>query len=83
MDLSKKQKTRRDAVEAPLFRVEQLLDHLDEVHTRMEAAVKVWSETTRTLSPAIHRLDHARKDLRKLQEELSELWKQGFEAKWK
>lgn len=83
MDLSKKQKTMRDAVEAPLFRVERLLDQLEEISTRTNAAMKVWSETSRTLQPAMHKLENVRKDLTRLQEELSQLWKAGFEAKWK
>ena len=42
MDLSKSAKTRRDAVEDPLFLTEQLIDDLEEVRTRMDAAMKVW-----------------------------------------
>lgn len=73
MDLSKKQKTRRDAVEAALLRVEKLLDQLEEVHTRTDAATRVWKETSRTLQPAMRRLEEARSDLKALQEELSAL----------
>lgn len=83
MDLSKKQKTRRDTVEAPLVRVEILLDQLEEIHTRTDAAIKVWSETSRTLQPAVKKLESVRSELIKLQEELSAIWKAGFEAKWK
>lgn len=83
MDLSKKQKTRRDAVEAALLRVEKLLDQLEEVHTRTDAATRVWKETSRTLQPAIRRLEEARSDLKVLQEELSALWMAGFRVKWK
>lgn len=83
MDLSKKQKTRRDAVEAALLRVEKLLDQLEEVHTRTDAATRVWKETSRTLQPAMRRLEEARSDLKVLQEELSALWMAGFRVKWK
>lgn len=83
MDLSKNQKRRRDAVEAPLFRVEQLLDQLEEIRTRTDAAMRVWTETSRTLGPVTNKLDNVRSDLSKLQEELSQLWQEGFKAKWK
>ncbi len=39
MDLSRAQKTRRDAVEDPLFNVEQLLDELEQCRTRIEATI--------------------------------------------
>ena len=83
MDLSKSAKTRRDAVEEPLFLVEKLLDELEESRTRIDAAMKVWPETRRTLQPALSKQDSVSKRLRKLQEELTFLWKQGFAAKWK
>lgn len=83
MDLSKKQKTRRDTVEAALFRVEKLIDQLEEAQTRTDAATRVWTETSRTLQPAVKRLKDVRGELKELQDELSALWKAGFEVKWK
>lgn len=70
-------------MEAPLFRVEQLLDQLEEIRTRTDAAMRVWTETSRTLGPVTNKLDNVRSDLNKLQEELSRMWQEGFEAKWK
>jgi len=83
MDLSKKQKNRRDAVEAPLFQLEKMLDLLEEIHTRTDAAVKVWPETERTLGPALRRQETMEKELDALREKLQELWQFGFTRKWK
>jgi len=42
MDLSKKKKQKRDAVEQPLFQLEKLIDCLEEIRTRVNAALSVW-----------------------------------------
>jgi hypothetical protein len=83
MDLSKNQKTRRDAVEDPLWKVQKLLERLENIETRVGAAVKVWDETKRTLNPALKEARLARQELDELQQALAELWKIGFELKWK
>jgi chromosome segregation ATPase len=83
MDLSKSQKTRRNAVEDPLFRTEQLLDELEETETRIDAAMQVWPETKRTLQPALNRLKQYKTNVASLQKELALLWKHGAASKWK
>lgn len=83
MDLSKQAKTRRDRVEAPLFRTEKLLDDLDEIRRRIDAAMKVWNETTSTLAPALGKIDAVARQLEELKKELACLWEQGRAGKWK
>ena len=83
MDLSKKQKSKRDAVEIPLLHVEKLLDLLEETRTRTGAAIKVWPETKRTLEPALQKQEAIEKELEELREKLQELWQHGFVKKWK
>ena len=83
MDLSKKAKTRRDAVEDPLLLTEKLIDDLEEVRTRVDAAMKVWHETSRTLHPALTKLDAQLKDVNELHAKLAILWKQGAARMWK
>ena len=83
MDLSKIAKRNRDAVEAPLFLTERLIDHLEQIRTRIEAATKVWSETKRTLEPALPECDVAMKEIGELRKSLAELWKRGAASKWK
>lgn len=88
MDLSRSQKTRRDAVEEPLFLVEQLLDELEQCYTRIDATMTVWPETRRTLQPAAHLLDERQQQsavarLKLLQDKLALLWKQGAANLWK
>lgn len=88
MDLSRSQKTRRDAVEDPLFLVEQLLDELEQCHTRINATMQVWPETRRTLQPAARLLDERQQQsavarLKQLQSKLALLWKHGAATLWK
>ena len=83
MDLSTQAKKRRDLVEAPLWRVSKLIDVIEEVRTRIDAAVKVWPEIGRTLHPALRIIDAVLKELTSLKQELSALWQAGFEMKWK
>lgn len=83
MDLSTTAKNKRDAVEEPLFRLSNLIDSLEEIRTRINAAVKVWPEISRTLSPALHKLDIIINDLRSLKSAIAVLWQQGFDVKWK
>ncbi len=83
MDLSKKAKTRRDAVEEPLFCAAFEIERLDEVRKRIDAAIKVWPETQRTLSPALSTLDEMLGEFENLRKALSLLWHAGAEAKWK
>lgn len=83
MDLSKTAKKKRDLVEDPLWRLEKLLDRLEQVHTRMSAAVRVWPEIGRTLNPALRSLEAVRNDLQALKNALALVWREGFEMKWK
>lgn len=83
MDLSKTAKKKRDQVEEPLFLLEKLLDELEECRTRIDATMKVWPETSRTLRPALSKQDLVSKRLKELQAKLSFLWKRGFATKWK
>ena len=83
MDLSKTAKKKRDAVESPLFDVEQALHDLEEIRMRIDAAVKVWPETGRTLKPALKKHEQLQEQLDALKESLSALWDAGFARKWK
>lgn len=83
MDLSKKAKKKRDAVEDPLFRLSSLIDRLEQIRTRINAAVKVWPEIGRTLNPALYLLDAILNDMKKLKSGLAALWQEGFEVNWK
>jgi hypothetical protein len=83
MDLSTRAKNRRDAVEDPLFRISGLIDKLEQIHTRMSAAIKVWPEIGRTLNPAMQLLDLILNDMKKLKAGLAQLWQEGFEVNWK
>jgi hypothetical protein len=83
VDLSKKAKSRRDAVEAPLLSVEKILHDLEESRTRIDAAMTVWPETRRTLQPALSKQDAMAMKLVDLKKELSCLWEQGHKSKWK
>lgn len=83
MDLSKKAKTRRDAVELPLIDLEKLLDEIEECRTRIDATIRVWPETARTLKPALGKQDSIAKRLKVLQTALSGLWDRGYAKKWK
>lgn len=83
MDLSKIAKKKRDRVEDPLRLSEQLLDKLEECRTRLDAAIKVWPETKRTLQPALDKQNAIVQELEELHRKLAELWKQGAAAKWK
>jgi hypothetical protein len=83
MDLSKSAKKKRDAVEGPLFLTQELIEDLEEVRTRVDATMKVWHETSRTLHPALIKLDARLKDVNELHEKLAILWKQGAARMWK
>lgn len=83
MDLSTQAKKRRDAVEDPLFRLSGLIDKLEQVHTRMDAAVKVWPQIGRTLQPAQQLLQSILNDMRSLKKAIAHLWHEGFEVNWK
>lgn len=83
MDLSKTAKQNRDAVETPLFQLENAIHYLEEIRTRINAALAVWPEVGRTLKPAMAKLDAVMTSLYALQESLSHLWNEGFEKKWK
>jgi len=83
MDLSKTAKNRRDLVEDPLFRLSGLIDKLEQIHTRMSAAIKVWPEIARTLNPAMQLLEVILNDMKKLKAALAQLWQEGFEVNWK
>lgn len=83
MDLSKTAKRNRDMVEEPLFLTGKLIDDLEEVRTRVDAAMKVWNETERTLKPALHKLDAHLKELDELKKKLALLWQQGAAKMWK
>jgi len=48
-----------------------------------DAAMKVWSETSRTLKPALHKQDAVLNELEALHTKLSALWEMGFARKWK
>lgn len=83
MDLSTAAKQRRDTVEDPLFRLAGLIDKLQQIKTRMEAAIKVWPQIERTLTPALQLLDTILNDMHKLRSGLSQLWRDGFDVNWK
>jgi len=70
-------------VEEPLFLTEKLIDELEEIRTRMDATMKVWHETERTLRPALSKLEAQLQSLKKQQEKLAILWKQGYDSHWK
>lgn len=82
MDLSKKQKSKRDAVEAALFPVSRLIDELTECQTRIDATIKVWPETKRTLEPAAEKQHAVLEKLVELKKELARLWKRGRASQW-
>lgn len=83
MDLSKEQKKKRDSVEAALFPLEKILEDLAECQVRVDATMKVWPETVRTLKPAQMKQAALLKELHELQAKLEQLWQRGFEKKWK
>lgn len=83
MRLSSTAKQKRDAVEQPLFQLEKLIDCLEEIRTRVNAALSVWPEIGRTLKPATAKLDEVIASLYELKKSLSDLWDRGFQAKWK
>lgn len=83
MNLSKDAKTRRDGVEEPLWQINDLLDKLELSRDRIDAVIKVWPDTKRTLRPALELQDEVIKDMAELKVKLSELWKQGHERHWK
>ena len=83
MDLSKNAKNKRDAVEEPLFRLSGLIDKLEQIQTRMEAAIRVWPQIGRTLHPAQQLLEAILKDMRSLKKSIAQLWHEGFEVNWK
>jgi len=70
-------------VEEPLFRLAGLIDRLEQIRTRMNAAIRVWPEIGRTLHPAVKLLDAILNDMRSLKKSLAQLWREGFEANWK
>jgi exonuclease VII small subunit len=82
MDLSKRAKKIRDRAEEPLWDLEELLHDLEECQTRLDAAIKVWPETTSTLKPALKKQNALAKKLIGLQGKLSGTWKQGHKSKW-
>lgn len=83
MDLSTEAKNRRDAVEEPLFRLAGLIDKLEQIQTRMDAAIKVWPQIGRTLHPAQKLLEVILNDMRSLKKSIAQLWHEGFEVNWK
>lgn len=83
MDLSTAAKQRRDTVEDPLFRLAGLIDKLQQIKTRMDAAIKVWPQIGGTLTPALQLLDAILNDMNKLRSGLSKLWRDGFDVNWK
>ena len=70
-------------MEDPLFRLSSLIDRLEQIRTRINAAVKVWPEIGRTLNPALYLLDAILNDMKKLKSGLAALWQEGFEVNWK
>jgi hypothetical protein len=70
-------------VEAPLFRLEGLIEKLELIRVRIDAAVKVWPEVGRTLNPALCLVDSILQDLRNLKDALAVVWREGFEVNWK
>lgn len=83
MDLSKNAKSNRDSVELPLLKANILLEKLELSRTRINAAIKVWPDTKRTLQPALDAHDEIIRQVTELHEDLSQLWKQGHETHWK
>lgn len=83
MDLSSRAKNRRDAVEDPLWRLSKLIDQLEQIHTRLDAAIKVWPQIGRTLQPAQQLLESILNDMRSLKKSIAQLWQEGFEVNWK
>lgn len=83
MDLSKTAKNKRDAVEDPLFRLSGLIDKLEQIHTRIDAAIRVWPQIGRTLQPAQQLLEAILNDMRSLKKSIAHLWHEGFEVNWK
>ena len=83
MDLSREQKNNRDAVELHLFETEKLLDELEEISTRLDATLKVWPETQRTLDPAARKLKAILQKMEDIKSGLSKEWQEGFDRKWK
>lgn len=83
MNLSTKAKNRRDVVEDPLFRLGRLIDMLTQIRTRVDAAMKVWPEISKTLQPALRLLDEILNDMTNLRSGLSQVWREGFEINWK
>jgi hypothetical protein len=70
-------------VEDPLWVTGRLIDKLEQVRTRMDAAIKVWPQIGRTLNPAMNLLDAILQDLYALKDALGALWQEGFEVNWK
>jgi hypothetical protein len=70
-------------VEDPLWRVSKIIDRLELVKTRMDAAVRVWPEIGRTIHPAMSLVNELLQDLTSLKQALSTLWREGFEVNWK
>jgi hypothetical protein len=70
-------------VEDPLFRIANLIDAIEGIRTRVDAAMKVWPEISRTVKPALDQVDQIISDLKALKEALSLLWQHGFEVNWK
>lgn len=83
MDLSTEAKNRRDAVEDPLWRLSKLIDRLEQIHTRIDAAIRVWPQIGRTLQPAQQLLELILDDMRSLKKSIAQLWREGFEVNWK
>lgn len=83
MDLSTEAKNRRDAVEDPLWRLSKLIDRLEQIHTRIDAAIRVWPQIGRTLHPAQQLLELILEDMRSLKKSIAQLWREGFEVNWK
>lgn len=82
MDLSKAAKKRRDQVEDPLFLASHLVDDLEECRVRINATMAVWTETSRTLEPALGKLDEIQEEMAALKKKLAFLWKRGCKSKW-
>jgi len=70
-------------VELPQLQNEKILEALEEIGTRLNATMKAWPETRRTLEPALKRLLEVESKHEDLHENLRFLWHQGFARKWK